>query len=476
MKGDTFTVDNNKIHNLINMATCSTKVVAQTIISKARNGNRLSLQDIAILICFAKDVENSLFDAAAHIRKTIYRNRIVLFAPLYISNTCVNDCVYCGFRISNAEVSRKTLSDSGALDEVKWLHNHGYRRILLESTEDKDNISIERVCSLMKKIYSLKDSGGRPMIDRINVNVAATTKEDYQKLNAAGIGTYNLFQETYHCDTYQSVHPKGPKHSFGRQINAPQLALEANIGDLGMGVLYGLYEWKFELLAMIMHINYLESNFGIGSHTISFPRIKPASGINFKPPYPVDDETYLRIIAITRLALPYSGLVISTREPKEIRRKSYKIGISQTSAGSSTEVGGYNARDNKNSGQVTGQFTVADDRPLEEVIHELLTDGFIPSFCTACEYRGRTGEVFMNFAKTGLIGTLCMANSVLSLAEYLRDASQNGFLNGETITLGKETIETEILKTSKSNQFAANEIRQAVQKILGGETAREHFI
>lgn len=465
--GNNLPINEEKIFSLLKKAEKSRQADAVQIVNKTQKGEIPSLSEAAVLIHHSQNIEEYLFETATDIRRMIYGNRMVLFAPLYLSSFCANDCLYCGFRISNPQIGRKALSEEEAIAEVRWLHQRGYRRLLLESAEDLNKLPIDKICSAMRKIYELKDAKGRHLIDRLNVNVAATTPENYKKLLAAGIGTYNLFQETYHRPTYEQTHFKGPKQSYERQILAPDRAIEAGIGDVGLGVLYGLYDWKFEALALFAHAEYLEKKFGIGPHTISFPRIRPAKGVTFHPSCLVDDETLLRIIAITRIVLPYAGLIISTREPADFRRKAFKIGISQTSAGSSTEVGGY--RKEKNA----GQFTVADERPLEEVVRGLLEDGFIPSFCTACEYRERTGTNFMRFAKTGCIAPLCAANSLLSLAEYLREAAENGFLKDETVELGKSAIKKEITKLPP---FAVGVIKESLEKIFSGENARFHYI
>src|SRR3989344_7812717 len=454
-----------KVLSLLETAEQATTYDATVIIRKAVTGERLSENEIAILICRSKEVENMLFGAAAYIREKTYGRRMILFAPLYLTNFCANDCLYCGFRASNKTLERKTLTDEEIEKEVHWLNRRGYRRILLEAGEHS-SVPIDRVVSAMKFIYNQRDKDGRPMVDRINVNIAAANRWDYETLLNASIGTYNLFQETYHFPTYAKMHPRGPKHDYIRQLAAPSFAIRAGIGDIGMGVLYGLYDWKFETLSLIVHALDLERTYGIGPHAISFPRVKPANGVDFTPPYPVDDETYLRIIAIVRLALPYAGQVISTRESPETRRKAFQIGISQTSAGSSTEVGGYS------KGQNAGQFTLADERPLSEVIKELLEEGFVPAFCTGCEYHNRTGTAFMRVAQKSEIGNFCTLNSVLSLAEYLRDSVK--FLPKDTISLGLKVIEREINKPR--SPFINEKTRESVKRIFGGENAIKFYI
>lgn len=459
-------IDDDFIFSALKKAEETTVGQALAAIRKAERNETLKISEAANIIRHAADVEKKLFLAAGKIREEIYGKRMVLFAPVYLTSYCINDCEYCGFRLSNKNIERRVLSADEAEKEARWLHNRGYRRILLEAGEDQPHLPVEQICSMMRRIYGLKDKQGRPMIDRINVNVAATHQDNYRKLLVAGIGTYNLFQETYHRETYEKIHTSGPKHNYERQLHAHHRAATAGIGDIGIGALYGLYDWKYEVLAQIIHSRHLEKTFGIGPHTVSFPRIKTASGVEFLPPYPVDDDDYLRIIAIMRLAIPYAGQVISTREPAFIRRKAFKIGISQTSAGSSTEVGGYS------KGRAAGQFAVSDERPLEEVVKELLEDGFVPSFCTACEYNGRQGSVFMKFASTGFIGDLCSANSLLSLAEYIREGEANSFLPKDVINLGLDVIERELNK----RLFSAAKIKASIEKILNGDNARDHYI
>jgi len=456
-----------KVLSLLEAAEKTTPYDAAAFVEKAAAGKRLTENEIAAVIHHGEHIENLIFKTAARLRKEIYGRRMILFAPLYLTNECANDCLYCGFRASNKDLERHALTDEEIEKEVRWLNRRGYRRVLLEAGEHQ-SVPIARVASAMKFIYSLRDEAGQPMIDRINVNIAAANRWDYEGLLNAGIGTYNLFQETYHFPTYAKMHPRGPKHDYIRQLAAPSFAIRAGIGDIGMGVLYGLYDWKFETLSLIIHAINLERTYGIGPHAISFPRVKPANGVDFAPPYPVDDETYLRIIAMTRLALPYAGQIISTRESAEIRRKAFRIGISQTSAGSSTEVGGYTKEKN-----TAGQFETGDKRPLEAIVQELLEEGFIPAFCTGCEYNNRTGKAFMMVAaQQKKIGNFCSYNALLSLAEYIRDGAEH--LTKETISLGMKTIEREI--ENPQSPFITDEIKSSIMKIMTGENAVKFYI
>lgn len=408
-------IDEKKIVRLMDE-----KITAQdcrNILERGVNGLGLTVEEAAILVSgvYSGSISrDELFEAAGKVRKDIYGNRMVLFAPLYWSSHCINNCAYCGFKISNKS-ERMVLSTDEVEKESRILIGKGYKRVLLESGEDPERNTIERLCELMEKVYAVRDErGGR--IDRINVNIAATTVENYRLLKDAEIGTYSLFQETYHLETYKKVH-RGPKADYERQMTAHDRAIEAGIGDEGLGVLYGLYDWRFETIALIEHANYLDNVMGVGPHTLSIPRIQPINGEPFKPPYPVDDETFLQIIAILRLAVPYTGIILSTRETPEIRRRAYGIGVSQISAGSSTEVGGYSKVGAY--GHTPSQFEVGDQRPLEDVVFELIELGFIPSFCTACEIKERTGGKFIPYAKSGEIKQFCTPNALISLREYL---------------------------------------------------------
>lgn len=410
-------IDEKKISRLMEK-----KVTAQDcrrILERGASGLGLTIEEAAALVSgvYSGAVpREELFEAAGNVRRSIYGNRMVLFAPLYWSSHCINNCAYCGFKASNRG-ERKLLTSQEVEKEVSVLIGKGYKRVLLESGEDPDRNTIERLCELMEKIYAVRDErGGR--IDRINVNIAATTVENYKLLKDAGIGTYSLFQEIYHFETYKKFH-RGPKADYERQITAHNRAIEAGIGDEGLGVLYGLYDWRFETLAMIEHAHYLDRVMGVGPHTVSVPRVQPIKGELFNPPYPVDDETFLQIIAILRLAVPYTGIILSTRETPEIRRRAYGIGVSQISAGSSTEVGGYSKSAVGAYGHTPSQFEVGDHRPLEDVALELINLGFIPSFCTACEIKERTGEKFIPYAKSGEIKQFCTPNALISLKEYL---------------------------------------------------------
>ncbi|MEK7159350.1 MAG: [FeFe] hydrogenase H-cluster radical SAM maturase HydG, partial [Patescibacteria group bacterium] len=401
---------NNAIEKIINEERF-TKIISETakpspekvdfVLKKALQKKGLSLEDVGVLINIDnREALEKLFSAAGQVKQEIYGERLVLFAPLYISSYCVNDCVYCGFHCSN-KAERRRLTFQEIEEQVKAIEDMGHKRILLECGEDERNSPIDFVVDAIETIYKTKSKRGE--IRRVNVNIAATTIENYKKLKNCGIGTYQLFQETYHRPTYEKIH-RGPKADFERQLFAHDQAFAAGIDDLGLGVLFGLYDWKFEILALLSHAEYMEKTFGVGPHTISVPRFQPAPTVDLKLEHYVSEEELLKIIAILRLAVPYTGLIISTRERPGIRAKAFQIGISQTSAGSHTEVGGYG---NKNE-HLIKQFEVSDDRSSQEIIKSILEQGLLPSFCTACYRLGRTGEKFMELAKPGEIHNFCL--------------------------------------------------------------------
>ena len=392
---------------------------------KAGKKKGLSLEDIGWLVnTHDQKLIEQMFKVAGNIKKEIYGERIVFFAPLYISSYCVNDCDYCGFHTSNS-LPRNKLTLKEVAKQVKILEDMGHKRLLLEFGEHHLINPIDYVIDVIKTIYGTKSKNGS--IRRVNVNIAATTVEDYRKLKAVGIGTYQLFQETYHYETYQKLH-RGPKADYERQLFAHDRAFEAGIDDIGLGVLFGLYDYRFEVLGLISHAQYLEKKYGVGPHTLSVPRFQPAQTVNMQAKYAVSENELLKIIAILRLAVPYTGMIISTRERPEIRKKAFKIGISQASAASVVEVGGYKKqfsskdRKSKNTKQNTvKQFNTQDERSLDEIIESICKEGWLPSFCTACYRQGRTGKTFMHFAKPGEIQNLCKPNAILTFQEYLND-------------------------------------------------------
>ncbi len=401
------------------------------ILEKAKLKKGLELEEISILSnTYDPELIEEIFHTAREVKRGIYGDRVVLFAPLYVTNKCVNNCLYCGFRRDNKETKRKTLSLEEIEEQVKILEGMGHKRLLLVFGEDP-SISPQRMFEMIRKVYETKN--GRGEIRRVNVNCAPLDLEGFKILKSAGIGTYQLFQETYNREIYKYYHPSGPKSDYDWRITAFNRAMEAGIDDVGLGFLFGLYDWKFELLALIQHANYLDRKFNVGPHTISFPRLKPAKGapLSYNPPYPVDDLDFKKAVAIVRLSLPYTGMILSTRESPKLRDELFHLGISQISAASSTEVGGYKKEDGE------GQFSIEDRRSLDEIVYDLLSSGFIPSFCTACYRSGRTGERFMSLAKPGEINHLCTPNALLTLKEYLIDYAKE-----ETRRLGETQMES----------------------------------
>ncbi|MCX8122934.1 MAG: [FeFe] hydrogenase H-cluster radical SAM maturase HydG [Spirochaetes bacterium] len=413
------------------------------ILAKAKELKGLSLEDVAVLSVLPDEMTQDLYATADYIKKQIYGNRIVLFAPLYISNYCSNDCIYCAFRASNTKAKRSFLTMDEIQKEVETLIQQGHKRILLVSGESyppyKEN-GLKYILNAIQCIYNSKKDKGE--IRRVNVNIAPLTVEEFKELKTAQIGTYQLFQETYHHQTYSKVHPKGKKADYSWRLYAMDRAMQAGIDDVGIGVLFGLYDWRFELLALMQHIEHLEKTFGVGPHTISVPRIEPAVNTPFSqnPPYPVSDSDFLKIIALLRCAVPYTGIILSTRENPNIRRKALELGVSQISAGSKTNPGGYSLND-----EVDAQFSIGDHRSLDEVIFDLINMGFIPSFCTACYRLGRTGIDFMDKAKPGLIKQYCTPNGIATFMEYLLDYAQE-----ETRLKGMELIQSMLLQMEKT--------------------------
>ena len=431
------------------------------ILEKAKEAKGISYKEAAALLCCTdeKTIEK-MFHIATDIKQKIYGNRIVLFAPLYLSNYCVNGCVYCSYHNGNCEIKRKKLSQEEIEKEVIALQDMGHKRLALETGEDPVNSPIEYVLESIKTIYGIKHKNGA--IRRVNVNIAATTVENYKKLKDAGIGTYILFQETYHKPTYEKVHPKGPKHNYAYHTEAMDRAMQGGIDDVGVGALFGLYDFKYDFVGILLHAKHLEDTYGVGPHTVSIPRIRPAEGVDISEVSKgVSDEDFMKITAILRLALPYTGIIVSTRESKELRSKLITLGVSQISGGSCTGVGGYCEDANEEKG-VTSQFEVNDTRSLDEVIEWLCEDGYIPSFCTACYREGRTGDRFMSLAKTAQIGNVCQANALLTLQEYLED-----YARPVTVEKAKEVMAKELEKIPSEKR--REKVLEYIEKIKEGE-------
>lgn len=450
--------DQERIFKILEETKNFDKKRIESILNKAKEKKGLSLEEVGYLINLQdKELIKELFDIAGKIKEEIYGERLVFFAPLYISDYCVNDCEYCNFHIRNP-MKRKKLSLEEIKEETKRIIEMGHKRILLECGEDLVNNPIDYVISAIETIYSVKTEKGN--IRRINVNISATKKEDYKKLKESRIGTYQLFQETYHYETYKKLH-KGPKSDYERQITAHLRAFESGIDDLGIGVLFGLYDWRFEVLSLVSHAQFMDKHLGVGPHTISVPRFRNAPTVTYQPEYPVSDEDFLKIIAILRVAVPYTGMILSTRERPEVRKQAFKLGISQTSAGSKTSPGGY-----QKFSKEEAQFEIYDLRTLEEVISDILKDKLIPSFCTACYRTGRTGENFMDLAKPGEIQKFCRPNGILTFVEYLEDfAKTNG--KKEIYEKGYEIIEYYLNQID--NEKIKRETIKRIERIKKGE-------
>ncbi len=421
----------------------------EAIIEKAKERKGLSHREASVLLaCQLPDLNQEIYDLAQQIKKDFYGNRIVLFAPLYLSNYCINGCVYCPYHKKNGHIARKKLSQEDIVKEVMALQDMGHKRLALEAGEDPENNPIEYILESIKTIYGIKHRNGA--IRRVNVNIAATTVENYRKLAEAGIGTYILFQETYHKESYEKLHPTGPKHNYAYHTEAMDRAMEGGIDDVGLGVLFGLELYKYEFAALLMHAEHLEASFGVGPHTISVPRIRRADDIDPSVfDNGIDDDTFAKIVACIRVAVPYTGMIISTRESKACRERVLHLGVSQISGGSRTSVGGYVEEEPEEEN--SAQFEVSDNRTLDQVIKWLMDMDYIPSFCTACYREGRTGDRFMDLCKKQQILNCCHPNALLTLKEYLVD-----YAKPETREVGEKLIarEVENVTSPKARELA----------------------
>ncbi|MEF2686315.1 MAG: [FeFe] hydrogenase H-cluster radical SAM maturase HydG [Lachnospiraceae bacterium] len=411
-------------------------LIAQ-ILEKAKKRKGLEHREAMVLLdCDIEEKNQEIYALAEQIKKDFYGNRIVMFAPLYLSNYCVNGCVYCPYHAKNKHISRKKLTQEEIRKEVIALQDMGHKRLALETGEDPVNNPIEYVLESIKTIYSIKHKNGA--IRRVNVNIAATTVENYRKLKEAGIGTYILFQETYHKESYEKLHPTGPKHNYAYHTEAMDRAMEGGIDDVGIGVLFGLELYRYEFAGLLMHAEHLEAVHGVGPHTISVPRIRRADDIDPETfDNGIDDDTFAKIVACIRISVPYTGMIVSTRESQAYRERVLHLGVSQISGGSRTSVGGYvepEAEDDNSA-----QFDVSDNRSLDEVVNWLMHLGYIPSFCTACYREGRTGDRFMSLCKSGQIQNCCHPNALMTLKEYLMD-----YASEDTRKIGLKLIEKEI--------------------------------
>ncbi len=429
------------------------------ILEKAKLRKGLSHREASVLLACEDEKKNAeIYDLAEQIKKDFYGTRIVMFAPLYLSNYCVNGCLYCPYHAINKTIPRKKLTQEEVRQEVIALQDMGHKRLAIESGEDPINNPIEYILECIKTIYSVKHKNGA--IRRVNVNIAATTVENYRKLKEAGIGTYILFQETYHKDSYEVLHPTGPKHNYAYHTEAMDRAMEGGIDDVGIGVLFGLDKYRYEFAGLLMHAEHLEAVHGVGPHTISVPRVKKADDID---PTAFDnslsDEMFCKIAACIRIAVPYTGMIISTRETPEVREKIIRLGVSQISGGSRTSVGGYTEEERPHD---TEQFDVSDHRTLDEVVNWLMRAGYIPSFCTACYREGRVGDRFMSLCKSGQIQNCCHPNALMTLKEYLVD-----YASEDTRKIGEALIEKEIENIGKDS--IKEVVRKELKKIEGGK-------
>ncbi len=430
------------------------------ILDKARLGKGLTHREASVLLaCNIDEKNNEIFELAKKIKLDYYGNRIVMFAPLYLSNYCVNGCVYCPYHAKNKHIPRRKLTQEEIKNEVIALQDMGHKRLAIEAGEDPVNNPLEYILESIKTIYSIKHKNGA--IRRVNVNIAATTVENYKKLHEAGIGTYILFQETYNKESYEKLHPTGPKHNYKYHTEAMDRAMQGGIDDVGLGVLFGLESYRYEFAGLLMHAEHLEAVYGVGPHTISVPRIRKADDIDPDTfDNGIDDDIFAKIVACIRIAVPYTGMIVSTRESAECRKRVLELGISQISGGSKTSVGGYfNPMPEKDD---SAQFDVSDRRPLDEVLRWLMQLGYLPSFCTACYGSGRTGDRFMEMCKGLQIHNFCHPNAILTLKEYLED-----YASSETQKVGYELIAKEV--PAIENENIKKIVIEDLNKIEAGE-------
>ena len=427
------------------------------ILEKAKDGKGVTHREALVLLdCELEDENEKIYKLAKEIKERFYGRRIVMFAPLYLSNYCVNGCVYCPYHYKNKHICRKKLTQEEIKNEVIALQDMGHKRLAIEAGEDPVNNPIEYILESIKTIYSIKHKNGA--IRRVNVNIAATTVENYRKLKEAGIGTYILFQETYHKENYEKLHPTGPKHDYAYHTEAMDRAMEGGIDDVGLGVLFGLNMYRYDFTGIIMHAEHLEAAHGVGPHTISVPRICPAEDIDPSEfTNAISDDIFAKIVAVIRIAVPYTGMIVSTRESQKSRKRVLDLGISQISGASRTSVGGYCEPEPEPEEENSAQFDISDNRTLDEVVNWLLSLGYIPSFCTACYREGRTGDRFMTLLKSGQIVNCCQPNALMTLKEYLEDyASEDTQKKGEAVI--KEELER--ITNPKVKSIAAEYLKE----------------
>jgi 2-iminoacetate synthase len=453
-------IDEAEIIRVLGTPASKDAAAVRAVLDKARAMKGLDMQDVAILSTVSDpELLGEIFQTARTVKDTIYGTRLVLFAPLYVSNLCANDCTYCAFRAKNRELKRRALNQDEIRREVEILVDQGHKRILLVAGESYPRQGFQYVLDSIATIYSVKRGKGE--IRRVNANVAPLSLDEFRSLKATGIGTYQLFQETYHRATYQSVHLAGKKKDYDWRVTAMDRAMEAKIDDVGVGILFGLADWRFEILALMQHIRHLEQKFGVGPHTISVPRLEPAIGseIASSPPHAVNDVDFRKIVAILRLAVPYTGIIMSTRETPNIRRESFALGVSQISAGSRTNPGGY-AESEANPADES-QFQLGDHRGLDEVVRDVASMGYVPSFCTGCYRLGRTGADFMDLAKPGAIKLHCDPNALSTFTEYLED-----YASPETRAVGEALVGSTLQNMEERQREISDRL---VRNVKGGK-------
>lgn len=452
-------IDNEEILSIIKNSIPEKNHV-RDIIAKSLDKKRLSMFDTAILLNVEdEDLIEEIKSGARELKRKVYGDRIVLFAPLYIGNYCSNNCTYCGFKKSNKEIIRKTLLNNELKKEVQSLENNGHKRLILVFGEHQ-TYSPEFIADSVRTVYSVKVGNGE--IRRVNINAAPQDIEGFKIIKDAGIGTFQIFQETYHRETYSNVHISGMKKNYDWRLTALDRAMESGIDDVGIGALFGLFDYKYDVLGLIRHVNHFEAVYNVGPHTISFPRIQYASEMNMNLKYEVSDKDFTKLVAILRLAVPYTGMILTARENANLRDEIMQFGVSQIDGGTNIELGGY-SEDNKHLQNLNKeQFTINDNRSLNEIIHELLLSGYIPSFCTACYRMGRTGEHFMEFAVPGFVKKMCSPNAILTLAEYLEDYAPDS-----TKVLGYSLIQSKL--TELEGEQNLNSLRIKLEKIKNGQ-------
>ncbi len=456
-------INEDKIHSILEKKQNADSKEVRDVLNKAKELHGLTLEEIATLLTIEnQDLLEELYDTALYVKREIYGNRLVLFAPLYVSNYCSNNCLYCGFRADNKEIVRRSLSLDDIKEETLAILEQGHKRVLMLMGENHQNCTFDYFLEAIDAVYSVKDSKNSS-IRRINIEIAPLTDEEFHKLKDVKIGTYTVFQETYHRETYKKMHPSGKKADYDWRIDTMDRALANGMHDVGIGTLFGLYDYKFEVLAMIEHAKHLDTKFNVGPHTISIPRVNPAKNApaSLEIPHKVTDEQFKKLVAVIRCAVPYTGMILSTREPISLRTKLFDLGVSQISAGSRTNPGGYKqafAIDTEDE----GQFHLNDSRSSGEVIKDVLQHGFIPSFCTACYRLGRVGEDFMDQAKPGLIKLFCQPNGLTTLKEYLVD-----YADEETIAIGNALIEKELATIPNDN--VREKTKEYLKRIEKGE-------